>query len=150
MSGRRRQGTAHYVSALSRPSEFIPSLLPLVAPPGFENMTYEEDLQRYRVLLEELERSENPGPPLPLDENDNNGDNDDDPPSASCLMAVQSDITSRHMPHHHLPLVFPTRPLNALVPASTAMQPEKNWFLRLLGPLLLLFLNSDWATILGF
>ena len=111
VSGRRRQGTAHYVSALSRPSEFIPSL-PLVAPPGFENMTYEEDLQRYRVLLEELERSENPGQPVPLDENDNDGDNDDDPPPASCLMTVESDITSRHMPHHHLPLVFPTRPLN--------------------------------------
>jgi hypothetical protein len=111
VSGSRRQGSAHYVSIPSHRNEFTP-LPPLVAPPGFEDMTFEEDLERYRVLLEDLERRENPAPLGHPDENDSDEDNDDDPPSTSCLMAVPSELTSQPMPHHHLPSVFPTRPLN--------------------------------------
>ena len=106
-----RQGSAHYASIPSHLNEFTP-LPPLVAPPGFEDMTFEEDLERYRILLEDLERRENHAPLGHPEENDNAEDNDDDPPPASCLMATQSELTSQPMPHHHLPSVFPTRPLN--------------------------------------
>jgi hypothetical protein len=107
----RRQGTPHLASTPA-PTDFIPRPHP-VAPPSFENMTFEEDLERYRLLLEDLERWDNPAPPSRPENNDNNGDNDDDPPALSCLMAERrTAITSKPMPKHNLPSVFTTRPLN--------------------------------------
>jgi hypothetical protein len=61
-------------------------------------MTFEENLERYRVLLEDLERREIPAPPGRPDENDNDEDNDDDPPSTSCL--TNGCTSGAHIPTH--------------------------------------------------
>jgi hypothetical protein len=82
-----------------------------IAPPGFENLTIEEDCGRFRPMLEDNERRDR-------DETKDAG-NSNDPLPALCSMATAQPVNPMPRPAHELPLVFPTRPLNLNLDGST-------------------------------
>jgi hypothetical protein len=97
-------------------------------PLGFEHLTLEEDWERYRELLEDLEWRDHSS----LEDNPHNDDRDNsESPPPSCLLAVNpndepsSDIRTQPMPQTELPPVFPTRPLN-LNPDGTPINYRKS------------------------
>jgi hypothetical protein len=125
-SARLRQlATAHFVSsldgysgdALRVVSTTIPAFVCPVAPPGFENLTVDEDSERFRLLLKEIDRLEHHATSKTWDQTRNDRD-DDESSQPSCLLvtvpiaASDLDIRSQPMPKMVLPPVFPTRPLN--------------------------------------
>ncbi len=91
-------------------------LPPLIPPPGFENMTVDEDIERFRLLVEG-----------PL-QHEPDQDEDNDPSEPSCFSATPSathgDLT-RALPKTPLEPVFPTGPLN-LNPGGTTINYRKS------------------------
>jgi hypothetical protein len=109
------RASAHLASLNASPFVAVP---PLIPPPGFENMTVDEDIKRFRLLVEELERLDpsddilypagSPTAPLPPDD-------EDDPSMFSCFSATpaaQHGNLTRALPKNELAPVFPTGPLN--------------------------------------
>ena len=117
-SARLRQlTTAHYASSFddtpssdSRGANTLPDFVSPVAPAGFENLTVDEDSERFGLLLKEIDRRER----NPI----RHGGHDDNSSQPSCLLVTvplaesDVDIRARPMPKMELPPVFPTRPLN--------------------------------------
>ncbi len=105
-----------------------------IPPPGFDNLTVEEDIERFRLLVEGLERLERleaheldyapaGSPAIPR-----NRDEDDDPTSPSCFSATpvtQHGDFKRALPKTKLAPVFPTGPLN-LNPDGTTINYRKS------------------------
>ena len=100
VSERLRLGSAHHASIHGdfRPYADAPTFIAPVAPRGFENLTIDEDIERFRLLVGE-----------------------DDPPSCLTTTVPNHDIsrTAQPMPKVNLPPVFPTRPLNLNEDGST-------------------------------
>jgi hypothetical protein len=108
----RLLGAAHHTSLHDgfRPHDDASRFTAPKPPPGFENLTIDEDIERFRLLVER-----------------------DDPPSCraimeqefatSCLATTTDKPDTKHiskpMPNDHLPPVFPTRPLNLNEDGST-------------------------------
>ncbi len=129
----RQLATAYFTSTLDESSG--DGLRPIIAPiasPGFERRTVDEDIERFGLLLEEIDLWERNlllgslGPPR----NDNN--NGDDPYPPSCLLvtvptaASDLDIRSRPMPKMELPPVFLTRPLNLNLDGTPRLLTTRN------------------------
>jgi hypothetical protein len=97
----RLLGSAHHASIHDgfRPYADAPTFMAPAPPQGFEELTIDEDIERFRLLVGE----------------------DDDP--LSCLATTvpnhDTDRTSQPMPKENLPPVFPTRPLNLNEDGST-------------------------------
>jgi hypothetical protein len=109
------------------------SLPPIIPPPGFKNMTVDEDIERFRLLVEGTEWPEP------------NHSSDGAPSSSHCLSAKASaqhgDLTQA-LPKSCLDPVFPTGPLN-LNPDGTAINYRKSHA----GPHAAYWANADGEEI---
>jgi hypothetical protein len=115
----RRVATAHFAYILDGPSrDGLRTITAPCAPPGFERLTVDEDSERFRLLLEEMDRRERHARPGHMIQDRNNNSDGDDTLPPSCLLVTiptetsDLDIRSRPMPKMDLPPIFPTRPLN--------------------------------------
>jgi hypothetical protein len=116
-------------------------LPPLIPPPGFENMTVDEDIERFRLLVEGPLQHE----PDQDEDNDPDQDEDNDPSELSCFSATPSathgDLT-RALPKTPLEPVFPTGHLN-LNPDGTTINYRKSHA----GPHAAYWANADGEEI---
>jgi hypothetical protein len=88
----------------------VPSFTAPDVPLGFEFLTIDEDSERFRKLLEEIDRRQRAH--LSCDRHEGENEHDEEPDPPSCLLARTEADTNKHMPNLALPSVFPSGPLN--------------------------------------